>query len=463
MVGGALADRLAPPPAAGSPGPPWPVGLVAATQVGGRPSSSWFCVGGTGPGGPAPASVVVADLGRRPLVGTLEWVSDSGRSKQVGLAVGPQGDEVVSPALAGGFLAATVELGPGPAAVSEVASGPSGQSSVPCATTTSPTWYFAGGSTVLGDSVVLCLYNPGATAALADLTFATDQGTATPGDFQGVLVPAGALVPVQVGAHVIDAHHLGITVSARQGRLVAAALVIRTAEPPPGASLVLGVPSPARTWYLPYGFWDRPPGAASPSAFETLTVYDPGPAPASVRLSLALAAGSASPLELTVPPGGRQVVDATAQARIPPGVRQAITVRSSVPVVVGRTMGAVPPAPYSGMSEMAGSPLAATRWLLGPGATGATQDVDWLSIQVPGSRPARVSVAAQGGPGGRLAPVPGLQGLVVRPGVGAWVQVPVPTERAHPCLLVSSDRPVAVERDLYVSGAPGLSSSTGMP
>jgi len=89
-----------------------------------------------------------------------------------------------------------------PASVEQQISAPSGLSASPCATSGSAQWYFTTGETLVNASMGLTLINPYPSDAIADLSFSTDQGLEVPTEFQGLVVPAGSLLHVDVGSHL---------------------------------------------------------------------------------------------------------------------------------------------------------------------------------------------------------------------------------------------------------------------
>ena len=117
----------------------------------------------------------------------------------------------------GTWLASQVELDGGGVTVSELVDGPLGWAEAPCASTTSPAWYFASGSTSAGSSLYVFLFNPTSTEAVVDLTFATGQGVTKPQPFEDLVVAPGALVVVGVASYVQDQSSVATIVAGRFG------------------------------------------------------------------------------------------------------------------------------------------------------------------------------------------------------------------------------------------------------
>ena len=91
----------------------------------------------------------------------------------------------------------------------------------PCATSGSARWYFTYGQTLVNAGEEISLLNPYPADSVVDLSFTTDQGVEFPVGFQGIVVPAGGLVSVNIGDHLRRRQQIATTVIARTGRVVA--------------------------------------------------------------------------------------------------------------------------------------------------------------------------------------------------------------------------------------------------
>ena len=445
------------------PGPGGAGGIPTAGRVatsGG--SHAWYCAGATAvKSGQADGTLVLANSGPEVLHGTATfYANQSGRSTPAPVsrpvAIGPygRGSLRIGDVLSAPFAAATVVfLGPGGSAEMQV-SGSLGTAAAPCATAPSEQWYLAAGTTKDGASDLLALFNPFPEDAIADLSFADDAGREAPSEFQGIFVPGRSLVMVDLGSHLIEQAAVSTTVGVRVGRLVAAGLQLDSIPGQVGLSVVTGAPAPAPGWWLPAG-------VVGPGLAEQIHVYDPTGAPARVTVEAHLARGQAAPFDLELDPGSQQVLNLSAQPRIPAGDDFSITVRSrGAPVVVERTVQAGSPAPRTGSAEMLASPGTATRWQVTAGGATSTQD-EWLVVADPGPRAAtvRVSYLDQGA----LRPVPGLGQVVVPAGGHAQLRLGDHLQVADLGLVVDSDVPVVVERDLYQVKGVGVSLAIPSP
>ena len=204
-------------------------------------------------------------------------------------------------------------LNGGGVAVSEQVAGPFGYSTAPCAAAPGTQWYFAHGSTASGDLLDLMLFNPGAAPAVVDVALATSSsGYIQPPAYQGVEVPPGALVVENVSDHAINDPSVSTTVTALSGSVVAGQLEQLGSAGQGGLSVLLGAPSPERTWSFPYNVDE----AGETVAFN---VFNPTTTAAAVSMEIDLQQGSAEPLKIRVPALSTVAVLAENQTRIPAG------------------------------------------------------------------------------------------------------------------------------------------------
>ncbi len=229
---------------------------AAAPAASGAPvgaeSSAWYCAGGSGTaGGPAGATLFLVNSADRPVGATLTVSASSGASAAETLTVPAFGQTTAVPSalVQGPWLATKVDVDGGGVTVSQLVHGAQGWSEAPCASTTAPTWYFASGSTANGNLLFVSVYNPGATMAVVDLTFATPGGVVAPQQFQGLVLAPGAVATAEVASFVQNQAWVAAEVQARAGQVVADELSVRQGAVS-GLSLRLGSPSPEPVWYL---------------------------------------------------------------------------------------------------------------------------------------------------------------------------------------------------------------------
>jgi len=435
-----------------------PTAPAVTTVMGSASDQEWYCSVATAvSGGQAAGEIVLANSGGSTLTGTVTVYGNQGQPPAArAFTLTPWSRAVLGeqPVLRAPFAAATVVFHGGGGAAEQEISGPLGVSVTSCASRPSAAWYFATGTTQPGASLVVALFNPFPENALADLSFADPQGLSAPAEFQGIFVPSGGLVTIDVGQHVVQVNDIATTVRVRVGRLVASELQLDAIPNQAGLSLVLGAPAPASTWYLPDGVEAR-------GVSESLHLYNPSAGAAGVTIDLNLARGQAAPFQLSVPGGSEAVVDLAGQTRIPLDDPYDVVVRArGAPVVVERTVAAVSPSTRTGAASMLGAPAAARMWLMGAGGASQNQD-EWIDIFDPGRRAATVTLSYLAG--GSDPALAGLGTITVPAGGRSALRLGDHIQLADLSVLVASSVPVVVERDLYQVGSIGIAIALGEP
>lgn len=359
--------------AADDPPPAVPAGTYSGYSAAG--GETWFCVGGVGGAGGSRQQVSVLNTSGTELRGTVRLfpaVPLGGMSQQwpaaraelvvapyARLDIDPAATVVqVSPELASFpevFVAAEVRLDRAGGVVIQDVAVAGATDAGPCPTAASPEWHFAAASTRRDAQARLSLLNPFSDDAVVDIGFATDDGRRDPVAYQGVVVPAGTLLVLDLGSEVTRRQQIAFSVVARTGNLLAS--VLQTFDGDlgiSGVSVRAGSPRPREQWLFPLGVAGAESGAAN-----SFVVYNPDAAEArvdvAVELDAALQARGVPPFELTVPPGQRVEVTffplptgqahpvsgvdvAAATSRVPPSERYWVSARSfnGVPVVAER-------------------------------------------------------------------------------------------------------------------------------
>jgi hypothetical protein len=459
VAGVALIDRTAPPPPPASPS-----ALSAMTiPVAGAPTSSWYCAGGTtGFGAKANTTIYVTNTGKRTVAGTVSTTVNTGKapaSSHQAISVPAGGAIAVNPGINApvGYGATTLTFAGGGIGVTQVAAGPEGWSTAPCASVTSTSWYFAAGATSAGNQLVLALYNPTSTDAVANVSFDTEAGVITPQLYQGLAVPAGQLVVENVGDYVQNRSTIATMVKAQSGQIVADQLQLTSTSGRSGLSLALGAPNVRSKWYFAQS--TNPSGAGSS---VSLLLSNPGPTAENAVIAIGLAQGSVAPVTVGVPAHSVVPFAASGANRIPHQIPYSVAVSSTggPGLVVARAVLAPSGASLPAFGTMLGTAQDGTRWLVpapgvgaAPGVPGAA--VASLSVSNPGAVTARVTVEALGGTSAQaklLLVKPHSLLVLAQPPVGGLVT-----------LDVRSNVPVAVEEDSVPTGAAGVVSSTGLP
>jgi hypothetical protein len=424
----------------------------------GSVSSTWYCAGGTSEsGGAADATVIVANPGTRELKAAVTIIPSEGQRAVRQLTVRANSIQALrlQDVAKANYAAALVDLDGGQGVVEQKVTGALGSSASPCASAASDSWYFADGSTRREATMVLALFNPFPDNAIADMSFATDQGRSVPRALQGLVVPARSLIVRNVGEFVRRRETLATSITVRTGRLVVSKLQLHDGGGRKGMALVLGAPSVGAVWRFPEGY-------VRDGISENVAIFNPSEQEATVDVELALERGEAEPFELTVPARERITLVANKESRIPKDVSHAITVlrRSGPGVVVERTVDAVPPAPRTGFADTMGARRLSTRWYLVAGSATPEED-EWVVVHNPGRKAATVSFTVLAG-GQRLA-VEGLQSVTLAAGRRQAFRLGDHLQRPETPLVVEATTPVVVERTLYRSDGVGFSFTVGIP
>lgn len=467
LVGGGIASAMTAEPSA-EPFHPPSAALAALAAPAASNASSWYCTGGTGPKNPiAQATLYLVNSSTQAVSGTITVSNGLGKSASEQVGVPPLGEVTVSPGslLSGDWLASRVDLQGGGVAVSELLAGPTGWSIAPCSSVAAPDWYFASGSTDVGNLLFVSLFNPTPSESVVDLRFVTKGGVVRPTPFQGLIVDPGRVVTAQVPAFVQNQPLVATEAIARSGRVVATELQVHVAAGQSGMSLRLGSPQPAARWYLPRS-------SNPPKGKTRLVVFNPAKKATHAVVAIRLPTGSTAPIEQTVPPRSIWTLDLSKQTRIPSSTDYAVSVTTSGGrgVVVDRVTVAPTGAPapqWGAVTALDGATAASPSgwWSLPnpaldaahvePGAQATT-----VALLNPGARTVRATIAPLGtgrGPRGG--------GRTVR--IGPHDVVEVATSSLHSFgtapIGVKADLPVAVIEDVTPAGAVGTVTADGVP
>jgi hypothetical protein len=384
----ALADR----PTADDVDHLMPQGLPTSAAA-----STWYCAAGTATGAdpskppPEPPEaapgvpgvpelvadhvVVIGNPTARRLSGVITIHPSEGEPTTRPLNVG-EGDRVsyrLADIVRAPYAAATVELEGGGAVVEHELTGPYGTAAAPCASSASSQWFFAAGSTERGASEVLVFFNPYPSAAVVDVSFATDQGQREPGAFQGLPIPAHSVRAVPVTDKVTIRKVVAASVMVRVGRLVVDRVQTWDGTPPAE---------------------DDEDVEADEAGEQPVATTTPSPSPSGDRV------GEQPPGEQ--PPG-----------EAPPGERPPEE-RTGEEALVAPEAAALPPVTRRGMTVSLGLPRPATTWFFPDGHRTVGASVQYV-VYNPTDRPARVEtriVLADPDKYGTLDPL----GLTIAPG-----------------------------------------------
>jgi hypothetical protein len=435
-----------------------PSALVGAPNA---ESTAWYCTGQSTASGVSSGFLVLTNTSGAPVNGTITSVTDGGASERTGVAVPAHG--VVAPSIpalsSGSWEAQTVILSAGGVAVTQAVHGSSGWSQAPCQSTTSPTWFFPGGTTSNSDALYVSLLNPTSTPVVVDLSFVTPTGTVHPINYQGIVLQAGQVQVENVASEVQNVATVSTVVATRTGRVVASEVQVFSGSSS-GLSLVPGAAQPEATWAIPQA--QEASGGTS-----VIDLFNPGPVPEAVTVRLRLSTGPLAPLKDTVSPGTTWALATSAQTRIPRGetYSAAVDATGGAGIVVSRTvvLPASSSAPQAG-TAMAVDALTALSptgtWLVPPpgtstntAVTGATPaDLGLLNVSSGAARYTAFVVTSSGDR--RLATgtlAAGSMAASALSGVGA-----------NP-IVVRSSGALAVSESASPSGGIGVVTMPGIP
>lgn len=431
-------------------------------------SSAWYCAGGTAAGadGLAELTLVMANAAPEGATADVTIVDDAGEAttRQVQIPANGRARLVASEVVDADWVGAVVEVRGGRVAVDREVVGTAGFDSSPCSAQASQRWYVPSGSTVRGAQEYLSLFNPFADATSVDISFATNTGRRTPRAFRGLSIAGGSVRVVKVGDTVTDRTAVAATVRARTGLVVVdriqtfdgqgdplpGGLDGATPVVPEGLASTAAVPLRADRWIFPSA-------RVSDGVRSQIAIYNPSAKPAEIDVAVGFADpkrnGTVEPLQITVPAREQALVELATIPGVLPDVDLWVDVRSlqGVPVVAERLAYFADPAPRTGLGISAGSPQAATGWLVTQG--GPTR-----------LRSATVQVANPGAADAHLTVEQLVGGDRVRVGRGR-VTVPAGDRRslalgdagAAATIIVTSDRPVVVASSLSLDAGAGLS------
>jgi len=456
LIALAVADR-------GDREPLTPVGerLVTAHAPTASPpdslTSAWYCPAGTSaPGGAADTTAIIFNPTSRRLRGEIDVVGGDGTkaSKEITVEARSRLAVPIRDVLQNAYVAASVRLDGGGAIVEHSVTGPTGEAIGACASSASTDWYVPEGATTRTASLIYALHNPFPDDAIVDLTFSTEQGRDAPAAFQGVVVPAGGLVPLDVGTHVRRRAHVSGSIHARRGRIVVEALQVHNGDGRRGTGLMLGAPRTATSFVFPDGI-------AGPEQMEQLHFFNPNATEAAVQLDLVLDSGEVQPFQIRVPARDRVTIDLSAESRIPKGIGHALIVGVSndVPIAVARTTDLGPAASRRGYISDIGATNAATHWGFAAGGASNTQD-EWIAVI--NEAPTAVTIDVTAVDGDSLVSLAGLSRVSIPRGARRVFRIADHGGKPETPLIVNSSGAVVVQRTTYRIGGVGASAVMGV-
>lgn len=437
-------------------------GWMPAAPTAAGLTETWFC-----PGVPATGideiegEIVIANRDGARMIGTVLLVNDRSESQRLDLAVDGWSSASVDldSTLPGAMVGAVVEVDGGGAIVEQRSFHPSGDSSAPCANATSDAWYLADGFTVEGSLDQIVLTNPFDQTVVADLEFATREGSRSPIAYQGLTVAPRSVKVVDLGAPGAGAQGesiLAVTVTTARGRLVVGRFQQFLGGGRFGTQVSLGSPALRDHWWFANGY-------KGPGIDERFNIYNPTDDDVEVD---ALFLGVAEVLDLipiTVPSHQVVTFEPSSVAGLPDGRhamvfsalgKQSIVVERATTTAVGTDVST---------SVIAGATprhdgYVATTWYLAAGPAEPTEA--GLIVFNVDNTPGTVSVFAVGSSG--PVPVPGLQDVVLPTASIITLDLTDPIVIGRELVIESTSR-VFIERSSLTGRGGTRTSSWAVP
>ncbi len=322
--------------------------------------------------------------------------------------------------------------------------------------TTAPrrAWYFAEGYTGAGFDEYLTIQNPNPTAGTATITYYLQAGTGP--IVRTVPLPASSRTTVQVHSAPSASNPGGLgrtapgvghstKIETDVDTVVERPMYFAYAGGVTGGHNVLGAAAPRTDWLFAEGYT----GAGFD---EYLTIMNPNPSNAHVRLTYYLSQGGPVVKEVTVPANARTTI-AVHDSGLGVGRGQAVSARvestNEVSIVVERPMYFTYGNGITGGHNVMGATGPRPVWYFAEGYTGTGFD-EYLTIMNPSEQDAQVSITYYQGQGGPIikllvAPVQARTTVAVhddRLGVGRGQAVSAKVESTNGVGLV-------VERPMY--------------
>ncbi len=424
---------------------------VSQVAPNGAESSSFVCGGFTeGAGSTVPGSVLITNATSEIRHASIEVVDDKGSQIVVKKTIDPRVTTAVpiSGLLSGGlWVSATATFDGGGVAVVEQTTRVGEGSVTPCASVASPSWYFAGGSTVSGQDLVYSLVNPTATAAVVNVSFIGGGGLVQPQGSQGLVVPPSGLVTFSAVAVAPHIPLIGAIVQATQGSVVAFAT--QQSPFPHGVVLTLGESTLERRWQMARA-------VSTKGAVNSLVIANPTSQAQVVTVRARIPSGPLSPWsEVVAPYSLWQLVTAPA-SRVPvTDIYSAVVTTSGPGVSVSEVTQVVGAASAGWGSTPLAAPVVvdAGRWIL-PGSVQGTPI--GMTFTNSGSSPVRVHASILT-PAGEIS-LDLVDGTTIAAGesisLSSTIRKGIGT---HP-ILISASGPLVVGEDLPFVTAPGVAS-----
>ena len=425
-------------------------------------TETWFCSGVPASGiDGVEGTVVIANRAERRLVGTILLLNDRSQTLRLELAVDGWSAATVDldEALPGDMVGAVIEIDGGGAVVEQQSFHPSGNSVTACANATSDAWYLADGFTVEGSLDQVVLTNPYEQTVVANLEFATREGSRRPTSYRGITVPPQSIRVIDLGAPGAGAQNepiLAVKVDTSRGRLVVGRFQRFLGGGRLGTQITLASPELRDQWW----FAD---GAKGPGIDERFSIYNPTADPVEVDV---LFIGIDTPIvvdPIEVPPREVVTFDPGPLGDLPVGRHATVFATQAEPSIVveravTRTVGdTVATSVIPGATPRQDGHVART-WHIAAGPSDAATEA--IIVYNADNSEGLVSVFAVGSSG--PVPVADLQELALAPASILTIDLTDPVVLGRELIVESTSR-VFVERSFPTGRGDTRASSWAVP
>ncbi len=243
----------------------------------------------------------------------------------------------------------------------------------------STTWFFAEGCTRPGFEEWLCLANPGAKDAAAQVTFIFADGESVT---LPCTVPAWKRHTVNVNAAVGLDRDVAVRIESDEPLVAERPMYFSYRGMWDDGHITLGAAAPRETWFFAEG-------CTHPGFEQWLCLFNPGEEDAEVKVTYRLAGGGEVVREVLVPAERRLSV--LVNSVVGPGRDVAMQVESSRPIVAERPMYFDYAGRWNGGHISMGAPAPSTSWFFAEGCTRPGFE-QWLCLFNPGEEETQVEV-----------------------------------------------------------------------
>ena len=434
--------------------------MPSAPPIGGL-TETWFC-----PGVPATGvddvegEIVIANRTGDRMVGSVLLVNSEEERLRLALDVDGWASATVDldDLLPGAVVGAVIEIDGGGGVIEQRSLHPAGDSLAACANATSDAWYLADGFTVDGSLDQIILTNPFEQTVVANLEFATQEGSRRPQSYRGLTVPPRSIRVIDLGAPGAGAQSepiLAVTVETTRGRLVVGRAQTFTGGGRSGSQVTLAAPALRDQWW----FAD---GAKGPDISERFSIYNPTDEQVEVDV---IFVGIDTPVLLdpiVVPPREVVTYDPGDEIDLPDGRHTTVFAQAESTIVVERAITRTVDEVTATSVLLGATPrqdaYVASTWHVGVSPDEPTEEA--LIVYNADNTAGTVTVSAVGRSG--PVPVPGLEEIPIAGAAVVAIDLTDPIVLGRELILESTAR-VFVERSFPTGRGDTRSSSWAVP